>query len=267
MTPRPSLVASTSISSTAPTGRHNRSECHDSEQRPRQHRRLRPGDQGPWHRYRPELRRQSGHTDECASDRRPYTGNQTGIRVGEPGKANTSPTGVLIDGVTVNNSVDTGIDIQGGVSTITNSHLANNLTGIHVTAGKATIINNPTTISGGSVGIDVDGGTALVQTTNITGSRIGVRIQNGGIADLGQNGPGINYTGLGVSTGGNNFSSYTAAATSTSGAIVNLNTGGAYSNAGPQGYAGAAKDVAAFNNLWNEPVSHRHRERHLARRR
>ena len=119
-----------------------------------------------------------------------------------------------------------------------------------VDAGNASIVGN--NFSSSVAGVDVNGGTALVQG-NTFASSIGVRIQNGGIADLGQIGPGINYTGLGVSTGGNTFSSYSATATTTSGAIVDLNTGGAYSNAGPQGYAGAAKDVAAFNNLWNNP--------------
>jgi hypothetical protein len=190
-----------------------------------------------------------------------FTGNRTGIRIGEPGQLNTSPTDVVIDGVSVSDSTEVGINIVGGVATVENSTLTNNPTGILVNgAGRAIIIDNPATITGGNVGIDVSGGTALVQNTSVNGNTIGVRIQNGGIADLGQAGapslpsPG-NYTGLGVSTGGNNFSSYAAAATSTSGAIVNLNTGGAYSLAGPQGYAGPQKDVAAFGNIWNNGTS------------
>src|SRR5207247_2179729 len=61
-----------------------------------------------------------------------------------------------------------------------------------------------------------------------------------------------NYTRLGISSGGNDFSLYTAAATATSGAIVDLNTDDAYSDPGPQGYSGPEKDVAAFGNLWND---------------
>ena len=196
-----------------------------------------------------------------------YTGNETGIRVGEPGKANTSPTGVLIDGVTVNNSVATGIDIQGGTSTITHAHMANNPTGIHVTAGKATIVDNLTTITGGTVGIDVDGGTALVQTTNVNGNTIGVQIRNNGIADLGQNGPGVNYTGLGVSTGGNNFSSYTAAATRHERRDRRPRHGRRVLECRSARLCGSREGRGGLQQLVEQPIGHRHRERHLARRR
>ncbi|MCC7086779.1 MAG: right-handed parallel beta-helix repeat-containing protein [Pirellulales bacterium] len=115
---------------------------------------------------------------------------------------------------------------------------------------SATITGNDNSIHDNQVGIDVDGGKALVENNDLNGNTIGALIQNGGIADLGDQ--GTNFTGLGISAGGNDFSSYTAAATALSGAIVNLNTGGAYSDPGPQGFAGPEYDVAAFGNLWND---------------
>ena len=99
-----------------------------------------------------------------------------------------------------------GVDVDGGTATITGNHFYANTTGIQFhNGGTASIIGN--NFSSSVASVDVNSGTALVQGNTFAGS-IGVRIQNGGIADLGQNGPGMNYTGLGVSTGGNNFSSY-----------------------------------------------------------
>ena len=101
-----------------------------------------------------------------------------------------------------------GVDVDGGTATITGNHFYANTTGIQFqNGGTASIVGN--NFSSSVAGVDVNGGTALMQG-NTFASSIGVRIQNGGIADLGQNGPGINYTGLGVSTGGNTFSSYSA---------------------------------------------------------
>lgn len=181
-----------------------------------------------------------------------FDGNQIGIRVGEPGRDNTEPNAVLIDDVTVENSVVIGIDVLGGVVTVQNSELLNNDTGVRVVgAGKATIAGNTDGISGGDVGIDVDGGTALVEGTDLNGNTIGVRIQNGGIADLGQTGAGSDFTGLGISTGGNDFSLYTTAATASAGAIVNLNTNGDNALLGRQG---APWDVTAAGNIWAAPA-------------
>ncbi len=118
-------------------------------------------------------------------------------------------------------------------------------------AATGRIIGNTTSLSGNAIGVEVDGGTALVEGNDLNGNTIGVLIQNNGIADLGQAGPGVNFTGLGVSAGGNDLSSYTTSS-ATDGAIVNLNTGGDYSNAGPQGLAGPTYfDVTAFNNTFN----------------
>ncbi|HEX6962661.1 MAG TPA: right-handed parallel beta-helix repeat-containing protein [Lacipirellula sp.] len=180
-----------------------------------------------------------------------FDGNSTAIRIGEPGKNNAGPTAVVFDSVTVENSASEGIEIVGGSVLVQQSMLDSNSTGIRVAGVGRVSVRNSTSISGGGIGVDVDGGTALVENADLNGNTIGVLVQNGGVADLGQSGIG-NFTGLGESAGGNDFTGYTVAATAASGAIVNLNAGGGYSAAGPQGYAGAEKDVAAFNNLWND---------------
>ena len=174
--------------------------------------------------------------------------NLTGVAVGYD---NADTSVVTIDGDTITNNTDSGVFVIGGSVTIENDTvLSGNGTGITVSdGGEATIIDNDDSITGNTVGIDVDGGTALVQNNDLNGNTIGVLIQNGGVADLGQTGPGTNFTGLGISTGSNDFSSYTTTATDSSGAIVNLNTNGANANAGPQG---VPPDVPAFGNLWND---------------
>ena len=55
-----------------------------------------------------------------------------------------------------------------------------------------------------------------------------MRVRSGGRADLGQTVSLTNFTGLGISGGNNDFIAYTAAASTANGAIVNLNTGGAF---------------------------------------
>jgi parallel beta-helix repeat protein len=176
-----------------------------------------------------------------------FDGNRTAIRIGEPGQANTSPTGVLIDGVTISNSLELGVHVIGGEATIQDATLTDNPTGILVQgAGRAIVSGNPVGIAGGDVGIAVDGGTALVENTvfDLTDApEIGVLIQNDGVADLGQDG-GSDFTGLGISAGGNDFSAYTTTATAASGAIVNLNSDAV------AGRQGAPPDVTAFANTW-----------------
>jgi parallel beta-helix repeat protein len=172
-----------------------------------------------------------------------FDGNRTAIRVGEPGQGNDSPTGVVIDDVTITNSTEKGIHLVGGSTRIENSDFTNNPTGILVqSAGQGIIDNN--TFSGGDIDVDVNGGTALVQGSDFTGT-IGVKVQ-GGIVDLGQTGAPSpsNYTGLGISTGGNDFSAYTSSS-SAAGAIVVTATDSA---AGPQGYPA---DIAAFGNTFS----------------
>src|SRR5262249_4771770 len=89
-----------------------------------------------------------------------------------------------------------------------------------------------------------------IQGNTILGSgpganTIGVRI-DGGIVDLGQTGPGTDITGLGVSTGGNDFTGFTTSS-ATSGAIVVAATDRV---AGPQGLTPQPADIPAFGNIW-----------------
>lgn len=153
---------------------------------------------------------------------------------------------VLLTGSAISNSASAGVAVTGGTATITQSDLLGNATGVLVAGpGKARVIDNPSTITGGQIGIDVDGGTALVQNTALGGNTIGLRIRGGGIVDAGQLAGGTDFTALGTSTGGNDFSAYTDPATASSGAVVNLNGDGGL--VGPQG---APPDVTALANLW-----------------
>ncbi|MEM8681573.1 MAG: hypothetical protein AAGF97_19680, partial [Planctomycetota bacterium] len=120
---------------------------------------------------------------------------------------------------------------------------------IWVQAGSAAFIDGNAINGGGMVtGIEIDGGTALVQNNDLTANAIGVRIQNDGVADLGDVVSDRNITGLGSSTGGNDFSGYTTSSPTT-GAIVNLN---ADVVAGPQG---APPDVPAVGNTFDASLT------------
>ncbi|MCC6123956.1 MAG: right-handed parallel beta-helix repeat-containing protein, partial [Pirellulales bacterium] len=121
-------------------------------------------------------------------------------------------------------------------------------TGIQILAGSAIISDNDDSIHDNRVGIDVDGGTALIENNDLTGNDIGLLIQNGGIVDAGQLGIGTNFTGLGVSAGGNDFRGYTTSS-ATEGAIVNLN---ADPTVGPHGTSSAPYDVTACGNTWDD---------------
>jgi hypothetical protein len=68
-------------------------------------------------------------------------------------------------------------------------------------------------ITGNTTGVRVNGGTALIQKTNLgSNTSVGLQVLNNGVVDAGQT---TSHTtelaaGLGVSSGGNDFSSYTA---------------------------------------------------------
>ncbi len=169
--------------------------------------------------------------------------------------------GIALDGwegPTNNNTVtgnrvsdsDVGIWVGDGANdTIggTGNILTGNNIGLQVQwGGFGTILDN--TITGNTTGIEVNGGTAMLQGNDLTGNTIGLRVEGGAVVDAGQNGPGTDFTGLGISTGGNDFTGYTSSSSS-SGAIVNLN---ADPTVGPHGIASPVYDVTAFGNLWND---------------
>ncbi len=192
-----------------------------------------------------------------------FIGYETGVYL--TNEETTGPFGnalndatLTLDSVTIS-AVSTGVfdeDTGPGVENVRvnildDSNISTGATGTGVKVSgplaSAKITDNDNSITSNSRGVDVDGGVALLQNNNLNGNTIGVLIQNGGIADLGQTGPGTNYTGLGISTGGNNFNGYTTTATTTSGAIVNLKNNAPNNVAGRQG---TPDDVLAFNNLW-----------------
>jgi parallel beta-helix repeat protein len=114
-------------------------------------------------------------------------------------------------------------------------------------AGSAALIGN--FVNNNGAGVDVDGGIALLQDNDLNSNTIGLLIRNGGTVDAGQVddvGPdgaiASDFTGLGMSTGGNDFSSYTDPADASSGAIVNLNADSVASR------QGAPPDVMAEGN-------------------
>jgi len=165
-----------------------------------------------------------------------YTGT-TGVSV--TGGTATINEAATLDGLT------TGVDVSGGTALIDGSTITNNTTGVLVTGGEAKVSNS--TVTGNSTGVDVNGGFAIVETSDLNGNTIGVLIRGGSQADLGQiNGLDISPSGtLGRSVGGNNFESYTVAATAASGAIVDINDDG-----GIEGQQGRTSDIPAQANFF-----------------
>ncbi len=111
---------------------------------------------------------------------------------------------------------------------------------------KVKIQNNNMSVGVFAVGVDIDGGIAMLDGNDLNGNTIGLLIHDNAIVDAGQAGVSLptDYTGLGISTGDNDFSGYTAAASAASGAIVNLNTDVV------GGRQGAPPDVTAYGNYW-----------------
>lgn len=161
---------------------------------------------------------------------------------------NNSPAAVTLSGNTLIGN-DVGVYNQNSdatiqSNTITGTGVANDGTGVVVDGGSVSIIGNTTSVN--NSGIAVYAGNALIQSNNLQGNTIGVLV-DGGTVDLGQVGPGTNITGLGVSTGGNNFTGYVTSS-STTGAIVVSAIDGV---AGPQGLP---SDIPAFGNTWSTPT-------------
>jgi hypothetical protein len=140
--------------------------------------------------------------------------------------------------------VQTGFLVQSkGVAQITGTNTGTGTsTGTGIEVGPGSVV----TVLGGSftntgVGVDVNGGTVLVQGANLNNDSIaGLRVQGGGEVDAGNGG----YTGLGTSTGNNDFSSYHSGGSGR--AIIDLNAG-----SGPPGtFVAAPSDVRAQNNIF-----------------
>lgn len=165
----------------------------------------------------------------------------------------------------------------GGATPDLGNHLIDNGVGIRVYEADgaegggrlavAQILNNSSSITGGRIGIDVSGGAAAISGNRVVQNGIGVRVERGGaamlqdndltdnedigllvqsraIVDAGQEGVGEDFTGLGVSHGGNDFSSYTATANNDRGAIVNRTEDNI------DGRQGVPPDVSARQNAF-----------------
>ncbi|TWT85946.1 Cohesin domain protein [Posidoniimonas polymericola] len=175
-------------------------------------------------------------------------GHDAGVRI------NTGDIN-LVGGTLSGNT--TGLVATGGLITVDGAQFSGNTTGVLIGAGAAaSLTGSSAAITGGEIGVDLDGGAALVQGYDLNGNTIGVRVRSDGRADLGQSPSGVDFTGLGVSSGGNDFSLYTAPASELVGAVVNLNTGGDYLSGGPQGIGGPSFfDVTAHGNLFSTTFS------------
>ncbi|MEQ1825809.1 MAG: Ig-like domain-containing protein [Pirellula sp.] len=124
---------------------------------------------------------------------------------------------------------------------------------IRVEAGALASVINNTFGDGVVTGVDVDGGIAKVQGNMFANQDIGVLIRNAGRADLGQLPGGTEISsGLGVSTGGNNFVAFTTAASPTQGAVVVLKNNAPNNLPGVQGLF---NDTPAYGNVFNNSAS------------
>ena len=150
------------------------------------------------------------------------------------------------------NTADTIAHISGGSVSNANTGVVvfTDHSGPNLFTAKASIIGVDVSDPIVTKGIDINGGTALIQGVTFGGTTIGLLVEGGAIVDAGQNGllSPTDFTGFGISTGGNNFSSYPTPATSSSGAIVNLNTNVPNNLVGPQG---SPYDTTALGNTFN----------------
>ena len=106
------------------------------------------------------------------------------------------------------------------------------------------------TVTNNGVGIRATAGTVMVETTDLRdNTTAGLQVQDGGIVDAGQidtlTYDPVNFTGLGISSGQNNFA--TGYAPGGAQAIVNANTGPAYNTPGPDGLP---LDLTAHGNFF-----------------
>ncbi len=159
-----------------------------------------------------------GNTIKGAADG--VSGVKTGINVGTGTTAtllgNTvhGGTGVGRIGIAVAGAAALGNDTAGGANVITGWTGANAIGVDVVSTGAATLLMN--TITGNNDGVIVNAGTALLQDNDLRSnttnglSSAGLDVRNDAVVDAGQVNPanpvgGTNFTGLGISTGGNLF--------------------------------------------------------------
>lgn len=105
-----------------------------------------------------------------------YTGNESAIRIGEPGMANTSPTGVVMDGSDLSGNVSTGLAVVGGEVSISGVDLTGNRIGLYI-AGDATV-DAGSGVFGSVGGNDFSG----YSTSDATSGAIVMASEDGGLA-------------------------------------------------------------------------------------
>ncbi len=146
-----------------------------------------------------------------------------------------------------------GFTLMGGVTTITQNLLIGGDgvyyggDGIYALGpAQARIIDNPA-ITGWIHGLTIAGATVMIENNNLNGNEIGVALTGECLVDIGQlPGSTDDFTGLGVSSGGNDFSEYTPAGAYFS-AILNHKYHESEPVSGPQGIP---IDTPAFGNTW-----------------
>jgi hypothetical protein len=149
-------------------------------------------------------------------------------------------------------TADIGFGNFNASATATGNRITKTETGAYVqndAAGfSATLIALNNDIRSNRIGIDVDGGTALIQGNDLNNNDdVGLSVRGGAIVDAGQTGAGVNFTGLGISRGGNDFRSYNGKDSAR--AIRNTNSGAPYSASGANGLP---LDTMAQGNLFHK---------------
>ncbi len=127
--------------------------------------------------------------------------------------------GVLVEGAN-SGSITTKMQICG------NTAVSASTTAIYVVGSDASanIHDNISSITGNSFGVSVDAGVARLENNDLTGNTTAaISLTNNAIVDAG-NCSGVDVTGLGISSGGNNLSGY-GFDDATPWAILNLNSG------------------------------------------
>lgn len=165
---------------------------------------------------------------------------------------------VSLTNVTADSNDDDGFDVDpAGAASLTimgGSYSDNDESGIGIAPGSIpgnVVIDGATVDGNADVGLTLDSLIASVQNSSFNNNTVGILVEDtsgASIVDLGggDNGSSMNPgSSLPVSAGNNDFTSYTSAATPTSGAIVNLTDNPPNDNPGSQGFP---HDVAAVGN-------------------
>jgi uncharacterized repeat protein (TIGR01451 family) len=179
------------------------------------------------------------------------TGVRDGFLIQSNGHARLS--GNTVTGVGALDGGGTGVLVRAG-STLVSDDLvaADEVTGFatgYLIQGEAVI--SGATATGNGVGIQVDAGTAMIERTDLRDNlTIGLHVRDGATVDAGQidttTYDPVDFTGLGISSGQNNFAhGYSAGGPQ---AIVNDNTGANYNTEGPDGIP---FDLMAHGNFFN----------------